>query len=123
MGGTTTVGGTEQMTRRHLGLRLGQKEVLRKSADNLQSPGPVEALGGLRKTRPANGELPGQGIPVSEVVRVASKIQEFAPLGSQLETESPPVGQISVHFGKHGLVLFHLLMVGQGRATCRRSSK
>ena len=102
MGAATPVGWTEQVTGRHLGLGLAQEEVPGKSANDLQPSGPVEAVAGLRQTRPANSQLAGQRTAVSELIGVSSKAQEFGSLLSESKTERPPVSKISADLGMHG---------------------
>ena len=100
---------------------FGKQEVLSKGSDDLQPPSQIKPVGCSGKARPANRELAGQWTSVTEPIGVASEVLQLLPLAFKLETKGTTVDKISVHLGKHGC--FHRLVLGQGRATRRSSSK
>ena len=119
--GSTTMGRTQQVAWRDLGSGFGQQEMLGEGTDDLQAPGPVEAIGRFGPTSLVQGQSGGQRPPVTQRIGVTGKLQKAEPFVLELETQRSAVGQIRAYPGKHGR--FHGLLLGQGSATSRSSSR
>ena len=111
------MGRTQQVAWRDLGSGFGQQQMLGKGTDDLQAPGPVEAMSRLGPTSPVQGQSGGQRPPVTQRISVTGELQKAEPFVLELETQRSAVGQIRAHLGKHGP--FHRWLLGQGSATSR----
>jgi hypothetical protein len=116
----TTMSRTQHMAWRNLGAGFSQHEVFGKGANNLQTSSTPQGVSRLWQARPPDRQFRSQGTSVLESVHITSKLQEAEPFAFELKAKGAALIQIGTDLRQHG---FHGLILGQGRAAWRSSSK
>ena len=92
---------TKQSAKWHLGTQFNRSQMLRKTADHFQPPGPVQSISFFGQSRPSQSQFGGQRAMMASSIGKGAELLQQPSLSEQSIAQSAAEFQVPVDFFQH----------------------